>query len=136
MGVGFVKGFGFKAGAIATTVAHDSHHLIVAGTNDEDMILAVRNCIDMKGGISVTRGGNILASLPLPLFGLMSDQPLGTLVSQFREVREAAKQLGGALEDPLMQISFLALPVIPSLKITDQGLVDVATFQHVPLFGE
>ena len=136
VGVGFVKGFGFKAGAIATTVAHDSHHLIVAGTNDEDMILAVRNCIDMKGGISVARGRDILASLPLPLFGLMSDQPLGTLVSQFRKVREAAKQLGGVLEDPLMQISFLALPVIPSLKITDQGLVDVETFQHVPLFGE
>ena len=136
VGVGFVQGFGFKAGALATTVAHDSHHLMVVGTNDEDMLLAAQTSIDMKGGISVVHDGEVLATLPLPLFGLMSDLPLATLVERFKEVHVAAKKLGGSLEDPIMQISFLALPVIPSLKITDQGLVDVDTFQHVPLFGE
>ncbi len=136
VGVGFVRGFGFQAGALATTVAHDSHHLIVTGTNDEDMLLAARTSIDMKGGISVVRDGEVLATLPLPLFGLMSDQPLENLVERFKEVHAAVKKLGGAIEDPIMQISFLALPVIPSLKITDQGLVDVDTFRHVPLFGE
>ena len=136
VGVGFVRGFGFQAGALATTVAHDSHHLIVTGTNDEDMLLAARTSIDMKGGISVVRDGEVLATLPLPLFGLMSDQPLENLVERFKEVHAAVKKLGGAIEDPIMQISFLALPVIPSLKITDQGLVDVDAFRHVPLFGE
>jgi adenine deaminase len=100
------------------------------------MLLAARTSIDMKGGISVVRDGEVLATLPLPLFGLMSDQPLENLVERFKEVHAAVKKLGGAIEDPIMQISFLALPVIPSLKITDQGLVDVDTFRHVSLFGE
>ena len=136
VGVGFVAGLGFKKGAVATTVAHDSHHLLVAGTNDADMLLAARTSADMKGGISVVRDGEVLATLPLPLFGLMSDLPLGDLTGRFKEVHAAANALGGPLDDPLMQMSFLALPVIPSLKITDCGLVDVDKFQRVPLFGE
>ncbi len=136
VGVGFVTGFGFKEGAVATTVAHDSHHLLVVGTSDEDMLLAARTSAEMKGGISVVRRSEVLATLPLPLFGLMSDLPLEGLVERFKEVHAAAGRLGGSLADPLMQMSFLALPVIPSLKISDQGLVDVDRFQHVPLFGE
>jgi adenine deaminase len=136
VGVGFVQGFGFKTGAVATTVAHDSHHLIVAGTNDDDMLIAVKKSTEMQGGIAVARNGEVLATLPLPLFGLMSDQPLQALVKQFKEVHAAVNALGGPLKDPLMQISFLALPVIPTLKITDKGLVDVTLFSRVPLFGE
>ncbi len=136
VGVGFVRGFGLKKGAIATTVAHDAHHLIVAGVNDDDMFRAVQTCVSMGGGIAVVKDGEVLATLPLSLFGLMSDLPLSEVVSQFKAVHAAADSLGGSLKDPLMQLSFLALPVIPSLKITDKGLVDVTLFRHVPLFGE
>ena len=136
VGVGFVRGLGIKAGAVATTVAHDSHHLVVVGTSDEEMLCAAKTCIKMKGGITVVRKDEILATLPLTLFGLMSDQPLQKVEGQFRMVREAIRSLGSTLPDPLMQISFLSLPVIPSLKITDQGLVDVEQFRHVPLFGD
>ncbi len=136
VGVGFVQGFGFKKGALATTVAHDSHHLIVVGVRDEDMLKAVKTAIDIKGGAVVVRDGDVLATMPLPVYGLMSDQPLSKAAETFREVHQAAKSLGSSLPDPLMQLSFLALPVIPSLKITDQGLVDVDKFQHVSLFGE
>ncbi len=136
VGIGFVRGLGLKKGAIATTVAHDSHHLIVAGANDEDMIQAARVSVGMKGGVAVIREGEVLATLPLPLFGLMSDQPLQKVAGRFRAVHEAIRSLGSDLPDPLMQLSFLALPVIPSLKITDLGLVDVDQFRHVPLFGE
>jgi len=136
VGVGFVRGFGFKQGALATTVAHDSHHLIVVGTRDEDMLMAVKTAIDIQGGAVVVRDGAVLATMPLPVYGLMSDQPLQKAAETFRDVHGAAKSLGSLLMDPLMQLSFLALPVIPSLKITDQGLVDVDKFQHVSLFGE
>ena len=136
VGVGFVRGFGFKRGAIATTVAHDSHHLIVVGTNDGDMLQAVRVAVEMKGGGVVIREGETLATMPLPFYGLMSDQPLHRAAEAFSRVHAAVRSLGSSLHDPLMQLSFLALPVIPALKITDQGLVDVKKFQHVPLFGE
>ncbi len=136
VGLGFVRGIGIKRGAIATTVAHDSHHLIVVGTNDEDMLCAAKSSIEMGGGIVVASDREVISTLPLPLYGLMSDQPLARVTERFREVREAVHLLGSTLPDPMMQLSFLALPVIPSLKITDQGLVDVAQFRHVPLFGE
>jgi adenine deaminase len=136
VGVGFVRGLGLKSGAFATTVAHDSHHLIVTGTNDADILKAARECAAMKGGVAVVSEGVLLATLPLPLFGLMSDKPFAGVTRGFREVHDALKRLGSPLPDPLMQVSFLALPVIPALKITDKGLVDVDLFKHVPLFGE
>jgi len=136
VGVGFVRGLGLKSGAFATTVAHDSHHLIVTGTNDADILKAARECAAMKGGVAVVSDGVLLAALPLPLFGLMSDKPFAGVTRGFREVHKALRQLGSPLPDPLMQVSFLALPVIPALKITDKGLVDVDLFEHVPLFGK
>jgi len=136
VGVGFVRGLGLKSGAFATTVAHDSHHLIVTGTNDADILKAARECVAMKGGVAVVNKGVLLATLPLPLFGLISDKPFAGVTRGFREVHESLKRLGSPLSDPLMQVSFLALPVIPALKITDKGLVDVDSFKHVPLFGK
>ena len=136
VGVGFVRGLGLKSGAFATTVAHDSHHLIVTGTNDADILKAARECAVMKGGVAVVSEGALLAALPLPLFGLMSDKPFAGVTRGFREIHEALRRLGSPLPDPLMQVSFLALPVIPALKITDKGLVDVDLFEHVPLFGK
>ncbi len=136
VGLGLVRGFGLKTGALASTVAHDSHHIVVVGTNDEDMKAAVAELVHLGGGQVVVRDGSVLAALPLPIAGLMSDRPLAEVHHLSQELRAAARLLGSTLPDPFMALSFLALPVIPRLKITDRGLVDVETFRIVPVFGE
>ncbi|MHB8791752.1 MAG: adenine deaminase [Thermoleophilia bacterium] len=136
VGLGFVKGMGLKRGAIASSVAHDSHNVIVVGTNDADMRAAVIEIAKMNGGAVVVSGGQPVAHLPLPVAGLMSDQPIRDVAAAVREVVGAAAELGCELPDPLISLSFLALPVVPSLKLTDMGLVDVERFELVSLWED
>ncbi|MCD6310166.1 MAG: adenine deaminase, partial [Candidatus Eremiobacteraeota bacterium] len=133
IGVGFVRGFGLKKGAVSSTVAHDSHNLIVLGTNDEDMMALIKHTVEMKGGQAVACDGKILADLPLPIGGLMSDEPLTAVKDKLEAMFSASKELGSALHSPFMTMAFLALPVVPELKITDEGYVDVNAFKHVPV---
>ncbi|MFO7748962.1 MAG: adenine deaminase [Desulfobacteraceae bacterium] len=133
-GKGFIKGLGLKGGAIASSVAHDSHNIIVAGASDRDMMAAVRAVVEMQGGFAVASDGNITASLALPVAGLMSHDSLEGVNRSMEKVIAAANKLGTSLKDPFMTLGFLALPVIPRLKITDKGLVDVEKFQLVDLF--
>jgi len=135
-GLGFVKGFGLKRGAIASSVAHDSHNLIVVSTNDADMMAATRAVADMGGGLAAVENGVARARLPLPIAGLMSDQPLEVVREEMDELLAVAQEMGSRLRDPFMTMSFLALPVIPALKLTDKGLVDVNQFELVPLFED
>lgn len=136
VGLGFVKGIGLKSGAIASTVAHDSHNLIVVGTSDDDIIIAVREIEKINGGQIVVENGNVKAVLPLPIAGLMSDKPLTEIRSESDRLNHEAHRLGCLLDNPFMTLSFLALPVIPELKITDKGLVDVDKFAIESLFVE
>jgi adenine deaminase len=115
-------------------VAHDSHNVIVVGTNDADMLLAAREIERMRGGLVVVDEGNIQAALPLPIAGLVSDRPYEEVNHGLQVLLTAAHDLGSDLHDPFMTLSFLALPVIPALKLTDRGLVDVTQFRFVPLF--
>ncbi len=133
VGLGFVRGLGIR-GALATTVAHDSHNLVVAGSDDRLMAEAASRVIAMGGGLCLV-SPEAEASLPLPVAGLMSDRPVGELYAAMRGLREAAGRAGSPLKDPFMTLAFLALPVIPSLKITDRGLVDVERFAPVGLFA-
>jgi adenine deaminase len=135
IGLGLVKGFGLKLGAMATSVAHDSHNVIAVGVTDEEIFRAVEAVRIMGGGLSVVKDNEILAQVPLEIAGLMSGEPLEILVQKLREIKKAAAGLGCALEEPFMALSFLALPVIPELKLTDMGLVDVNKFEIVPLFS-
>jgi adenine deaminase len=134
VGFGLVKGFGLKSGAIASTVAHDSHNIIVVGTNDEDMFAAVSAIKKLQGGMVAVKKEKVMAALPLPLAGLISDRPAGVVAAQMKDVRRAARQLGAALDEPFSALSFLALPVVPELKLTNKGLVDVKQFTFVELF--
>jgi adenine deaminase len=134
-GLGLVRGLGLERGALASSVAHDSHNLVVAGASDEDMRAALTIVVEMGGGQVVVAGGRVLASCPLPIAGLMSDRPLAEVREEVAALTEAARGLGSRLPDPLMTMSFLALPVIPALKLTDRGLVDVGLFDLVPLFA-
>jgi adenine deaminase len=134
IGLGFVQGLGLKAGAIAGSVAHDHHNIVVAGMDDQSMLLAVSEIIKMQGGMVVVGNQEIRARLPLPIAGLMSDMPLSIVCEQYNKLAVAAAELGSPLHDPFMALSFLALSVIPSLKITDLGLVDVDKFEVVELF--
>ncbi len=134
IGVGFIKGFGLREGALASTVAHDSHNLMVVGTSDEDILAAAHAVESMGGGQAVVKGGQVIADLPLDIAGLMSTLPLPEVKGRVQHLQEAAHGLGCPLEDPFMALSFMALPVIPELKITDRGLFDVGTFSHTLLF--
>jgi adenine deaminase len=136
IGIGFVQGFGLKMGAIGSSVAHDSHNLVIFGTNDQDMLKAVETIQAMGGGLTVVLNGKALASLPLPIAGLMSEASVAKVNLQLEALHRATKKLGCKIPDPFMTLSFLSLPVIPELKITDKGLVDVNQFKFVPLFGE
>jgi adenine deaminase len=128
IGRGLVKGLGLKRGALAASVAHDSHNIIVAGVNDADMIIAVREIERMQGGFAVAEGGTIRAALPLPVAGLISLRPAEEVAAEMEGLIRAAREMGSALQNPFSTLSFLALPVIPELRITDQGLVDVGEF--------
>ncbi|MEX1018754.1 MAG: adenine deaminase [Litorilinea sp.] len=134
VGLGFVQGFGLHTGALAGTVAHDHHNLIVVGADDGAMEAAARRVGEIGGGLVVVRGEKILAELPLPVAGLMSDRPIAAVRAAYDALLEAAHDLGSTLHDPFMAMSFMALEVIPKLKLTDQGLVDVELFDFVDLF--
>ncbi len=134
VGLGLVRGFGLRRGAMASTVAHDAHNLVVLGVDDEDMEAAVQLLAQHGGGQVVVERGKPLALLPLPIAGLMSDRPLQDVVQQASELKSAAIRLGCTLPDPFMSLSFVALEVIPHLKLTDLGLIDVDRFAVVPLF--
>ncbi|WP_136682563.1 adenine deaminase [Falsirhodobacter xinxiangensis] len=129
---GFVHGFGLKRGAIASTVCHDHHNIAVVGADYDDMALAANRLSEIEGGFVVVEGGRVLAELPLPVAGLMSLDPFETVRDTLIELRAAAKSLGVTLEEPFLQLAFLALPVIPHLKITDHGMVDVDRFEVLP----
>ncbi len=128
VGRGFVKGFGLKRGAIASSVGHDSHNIIVVGASDADMAVAVNRVIEMGGGFVVSEHEQIRAELALPLAGLMSLEPFEAVCAALHELRDAARALGCTLPEPFLQVAFLALPVIPHLKMTDLGLFDVDRF--------
>ncbi len=134
IGLGLVQGFGLKRGALASTVAHDSHNVVVVGANDADMRAAVAALVNMGGGQVVVEDGQVLAALPLHIAGLISDSPLAEVAEKAHELARAARSLGCVLPAAFMTLSFLALPVIPSLKLTDRGLVDVDCFEIVDLF--
>ena len=133
-GMGFVKGLGLKEGAMASSIAHDSHNIVTVGTNDVDMIEAVIQIARMQGGISIVKDGEVKASLPLPIAGLMSDKSVEWVSEKLIELKKTAKTLGTTLEEPFMAMAFLSLPVIPKLKLTDKGLVDVERFRFIDLF--
>jgi adenine deaminase len=134
VGKGFIQGIGLKRGAIAGTVAHDHHNLVVIGADDESMMSAARAVGRMGGGLAVAVGSTVVAQLPLPVAGLMSDRPIREVRRGVDELLAATRQLGSPLHDPFMAMSFMALEVIPSLKLTDMGLVDVDQFKVVDLF--
>lgn len=136
VGVGFVRGFKLQSGALASSVAHDSHNIIVVGTDDKDMMTAVIEVVRMGGGQAVVEGDRVMAALPLPIAGIISPRPLAEVRQAVIALNSAARRLGSRLKDPFMTLSFLALPPIPSLKITDRGLVDADNFRIVPLYGE
>ncbi len=136
VGLGFLKGLGLKRGAIGSTVAHDHHNIVVAGMDDESMSTAVRAIAEMQGGMAVVSGEEVLARLPLPIAGLMSDQPIGVVRQQHDTLVSASRALGTQVHDPFMAIGFMALSVIPSLKLTDLGLVDVDRFELTQLFPD
>jgi len=131
IGLGLVMGFGLKKGALASSIAHDSHNIIAVGTSDEDIFMAIKEIERLQGGLVVAAKGKVLASLALPLAGLLSDEPLEVVVSKLEKLERLAKDLGTTLPSPFSTLSFLALPVIPELRLTDLGLVDVNAFKLV-----
>ncbi|HZF11569.1 MAG TPA: adenine deaminase [Thermoanaerobaculia bacterium] len=133
-GLGFVRGVGLSHGAIAGTVAHDHHNLVVVGADDRSMRTAATALAEAGGGLVAAEGERVLALLPLPIAGLMSDRPIEEVQGGMRDLLAAARRLGARLRDPFMAMSFLGLEVIPALKITDFGLIDVAKMEVVPLF--
>jgi adenine deaminase len=132
--VGFVAGFGLRRGAIAGTVAHDHHNLVVIGADDTSMQTAARAVVAADGGLAVAAGETVVARLSLPVGGLMSDRPIADVAADYDQLLSTAREFGSALTDPFMAMSFMALEVIPSLKLTDRGLVDVEQFKLVDLF--
>lgn len=132
IGLGIVKGFGLKKGAIATTIAHDSHNIVATGTNDEDILVAVKTLKKMKGGLVITKNGETVASLSLPVAGLLSDQDFSSVNQGLQELKAGLSEIGFTGEfNPFLTLSFLTLPVIPALKITDRGLFDFENFKHI-----
>jgi adenine deaminase len=136
IGLGLVAGFGLQQGALASSVAHDSHNIIVVGTDDRDMLVAIRRLVESRGGFVAVAGGQVAAELALPVAGLMSLAPAAEVIDQLAELNRVACSWGVRLADPWAALSFLALPVIPELKLTDQGLVDVNRFEVVSLWDE
>jgi adenine deaminase len=134
VGRGFVTGLGLARGALAGTVAHDHHNLVVIGTDDVSMRTAAEAVAETGGGQAAAQGERVLAHVPLPIAGLMSSRAPGAISEDLRALKKAAHQLGSKAADPFTTMSFLALEVVPSLKLTDLGLVDVEKFEIVPLF--
>ncbi|MGQ9730315.1 MAG: adenine deaminase [Candidatus Zipacnadales bacterium] len=136
IGIGFVHGLRLKRGALASTVAHDSHNLIVVGVDDQLMLIAAQKIAQEGGGLCAVTPEGQAAIVPLPIAGLMSDRPLAEVVSSLRCLLEVTRNLGCGNSNPFEVLSFLALPIIPELRLTDKGLVDVNLFKHVPLVGD
>lgn len=135
--VAFVSGFGLVRGAIATSVSHDSHNIIAVGANDEAIATAINQLVLMRGGLTVVDSNRkVITSLPLPIAGLISDRPASFVARQYEDCDKLAKMFGSKLHAPFMTLSFLALPVVPELKMTDRGLFDPKTFQHVGLAAD
>ncbi len=135
-GCGFVKGFGFRKGAMAQTVSHDAHNLLVAGTNDEDMALAANTLVECGGGLCAVADGKVLAVVPLPIAGLMSDLPVEDVAAQVSELDAAWKEMGCVINSPYMTMALIPLACLPELRLTNRGLVDCRTFSFVDLFAE
>lgn len=133
IGLGLLRGLGLKRGAIASSIAHDSHHIIAAGIDPVEMTAAVEAVAAGQGGLAVVEGGRVVARLPLPIAGLMSPEPVEWVAERLKELERAARDLGINLKSPFMVLSFLALPVIPEIKITDRGLFDSSKFRPVSL---
>ncbi|HEV3310781.1 MAG TPA: adenine deaminase C-terminal domain-containing protein, partial [Chloroflexota bacterium] len=133
LGIGFVRGFGLKRGAFAATVAHDAHNVVVAGVNDADMIAAVIRLGELGGGLVVTCDGVVVEEMALPIAGLMSDLPAEEVDAALIRLEQELAGLGVTIGTPFMYLGFLALSVIPELRVTDQGVVDVPAFRLVPL---
>jgi len=133
VGLGFVRGFGLSSGALASSVGHDSHNLLIVGTDDHDMYTAAVHIVKIRGGFCVVKNGKVLADVPLPIGGLMSTVDAATLSKQLRDLHEASRALDGKLRRPFMALSFLSLSVIGELKLTDRGLVDVDRFELIDL---
>lgn len=132
IGIGYIQGYGLKSGAVATSISHDSHNIIVVGTNEADMAAAVNRVVELNGGIVVWDGGQPVAEVPLAIAGIMSDEPLVTVNEKLETAKDAAHKLGvNPGIDPFMTLSFMALPVIPSLRITTRGVFDVTTQSYV-----
>jgi adenine deaminase len=136
IGIGFVKGFGLARGAFASTFSHDAHNLVVVGMSDDEMALAAQRLVEIGGGLVVVDGTNVEAELPLPVAGLVSDRGLDEVIAASRATVAAVQALGSEVESPFQSLAFLALSVIPSLKLTDHGLVDVDRFELVPLAAD
>jgi adenine deaminase len=135
MGFGFIRGFGLRAGAIASTVAHDAHNIVVVGTNVSDIYEAAVHAVKLRGGLCAVKDGKVLADMPLPIAGLMSDAPAAEAGKQLTALQRATTQeLGSTLRKPFMALSFMSLSVIGSLKVTDLGLIDVDQFKPIELF--
>lgn len=134
MAIGFINGTGLKQGAVATSVGHDAHNMSVIGTNDADMVVAANRVIDMGGGLVIANSGKVLAELPLPIAGLMSNLSSKEVAERLGHLKTVLKELGCEVPDLFMTLSFVQLSVIPELRITNQGLVDVINNNFVSLF--
>lgn len=132
VGVGIVNGFQLKKGAIASSIAHDSHNIIATGTNDNDIIVAIEHIKHINGGLAVVDNGHVLADLPLEISGLMTAKRFEDVLERLQKIHDALITIGASDEfNPFITLAFLALPVIPELKLTDQGLFDVSSFQFI-----
>jgi adenine deaminase len=131
IGLCMVKGFGLKRGALASSIAHDSHNIVAVGTNDSDILTAIKGIEKLNGGLVVSIDGKVAAALPLPIAGLLSPEPLESVVKKFRRVEKTASSLGNIPPAVFSLLSFIALPVIPELRLTDRGLVDVMEFKLI-----
>jgi adenine deaminase len=134
IGIGMIKGMGLKRGAIATSIAHDSHNIVSTGVSDKDIMAACVEVVKMGGGIAVVESGKLLAKLELPIAGLMSELPVEKVNKKLQKIIKATRTLGAVPDNPFFVLSFLCLPVIPELKITDKGLIDVEKFKVVEFF--
>ncbi len=134
IGKGFVKGFGLKEGAIASTIAHDSHNMIVIGTNDDDMFKAIKELVKSQGGKVIVKNGEVVAKLELPIAGLMSEEPAETVIQKSEKLKKGEELIGCKLHEPFMTMAFLSLSVIPEIKLTDKGLMDVLNNEFTELF--
>jgi adenine deaminase len=136
IGIAFVKGLGMQKGAFASSVAHDHHNIVVAGTNDDDMALCVGAIEEMQGGFVIASDGNVLGRLPLPIGGLLSEEPIEEIIASLAYLNQIYREMGGTLPAPFMTISFVGLPTVPALGLTDKGLVDVFSHKLISTFVE